>query len=67
MSACSLRSDAKGNVKVRIVVAPEGIVSKVKIVSTPNAVLGACVKEVVMKAVFDRTELGGSFSHTFVF
>jgi len=67
VSACGTHATAHGIVKVRVRVAASGLVTNVEVDSTPDAALGACVAKVVERAVFPRTQTGGSFSYPFVF
>lgn len=67
VAACADQSTAKGTVKVRVKVGTDGLVTSVVVDRTPDAALGACVAAVVQRAVFARTQQGGSFSYPFVF
>jgi outer membrane biosynthesis protein TonB len=67
IAACGKSSAAKGSVKVKVDVAPEGNVARVEVTTTPDAPLGACVASAVQKATFKKTTKGGSFSYPFVF
>jgi hypothetical protein len=64
IAACS---GAKGIVKIHVRVSPDGPVSSVSVTATPDAALGTCVKNAVERAVFPRTQNGGTFSYPFVF
>jgi len=67
VSQCDDGSTAKGKVKVKVTVAPSGLVTNVIVESAPDAKLGACVAAAVQRAVFIKTQQGGSFSYPFVF
>lgn len=67
IAACADQSPAKGQVKVGVRVAADGLVTSVDVERTPDAALGACVAAAVRQAVFPRTNHGGSFSYPFVF
>jgi TonB family protein len=68
IQACGQQhATAKGNVKVRVRVNPSGRVEEVLVESTPDPALGACVADVVRKAIFEPTFHGGAFSYPFVF
>ena len=64
---CGDKSSAQGKVKVHARVDPSGRVSEVHIEQTPDEELGNCVAAQIMKAHFQRTQLGGSFAYPFVF
>jgi TonB family protein len=59
--------DAKGQVKVKVAVAPEGKVTSATIDQTPNEALGTCVAEVMKTAKFGASKNGGSFIYPFLF
>jgi TonB family protein len=65
--ACGKTETAKGQVKVRVEVAPDGKVKTVEVKAAPSEPLGACVAKAVKAATFDRTANGGSFTYPFVF
>lgn len=67
VAACGAASSAKGKVKVHVRVGADGLVTSVEVDSTPDAALGGCVAAAVQRAVFPRTQQGGSFSYPFVF
>jgi hypothetical protein len=67
IASCGDSSPARGRVKVRVEVAPNGSVSDVRVEEAPNSTLGDCVKNVVQRATFAKTESGGNFSYPFVF
>jgi hypothetical protein len=61
------KGTASGTVKVHAVVSPDGVVTRASIAATPDAALGICVKHAIERAVFPRTQNGGSFSYPFAF
>jgi len=65
--ACGEKSSAKGTVKVRVEVSPDGGVGSVTVVETPDERLGDCVADRVKKATFPRTQTGGSFRYPYTF
>lgn len=67
VAACADRSTVRGNVRVRVRVGADGLVRSVAVDATPDAALGACVAAAVQRAVFERTQHGGSFSYPFAF
>jgi len=67
VTSCGDRSTVKGKVKVRVHVGANGLVTRVSIEATPDPALGACVAAAIKRAVFERTQSGGSFSYPFVF
>jgi hypothetical protein len=69
ISACGTGANAKvkGTVKIKVTVAPTGVVTTAEVASTPAAPLGACVAGVLKGATFAKTAQGGSFSYPFVF
>ncbi len=67
VTSCGDKSPAKGKVKVKVVVGPDGKVSGVTVETTPDQALGTCVGAAVQKASFSKTQKGGSFSYPFVF
>ena len=67
VAACGPTSSAKGNVKVHVRVGANGLVTNVDVESAPDAALGGCVAAAVQRAVFPKTQQGGSFSYPFVF
>ena len=58
---------ARGQVKVHVKVAPDGVPASVTITVSPTPELGACVARVMRTARFGHTAAGGSFSYPFVF
>ncbi len=60
-------ASAKGTVKVRVRVSPNGRVEEVLVANTPDAGLGGCVASAVRKAIFEPTFHGGAFTYPFVF
>ena len=67
VAACGEKSEAKGRVKAKLVIAASGSVTSVSITETPDEALGACVAAVLKTATFDRTKSGGSVSYPFNF
>lgn len=65
INACS--TNATGTVKVKVEVAPSGIVKTVAVIETPAAGLGACVAAAIKIATFRATKLGGTFSYPIIF
>lgn len=65
--ACGDKHPAQGTVKTHVKVAPSGTVASVQITATPEPALGDCVAAVLKRAVFGKSDLGGSFSYPFVF
>jgi hypothetical protein len=61
------KGTASGIVKVHAVVSPDGVVTRASVAATPDAALGICVKTAIERAVFPRTQNGGSFTYPFVF
>jgi hypothetical protein len=64
--ACAEKAPAKGVVKVKVKVTPEGT-STVTVTEQPSEALGTCVKKAVEGAQFPPTRNGGSFSYPFMF
>jgi len=67
IDACAAKSQAQGTVTVSVKVLGSGAVDDVKVKSTPDGSLGACVARAVQTAAFARTQKGGTFSHPFRF
>lgn len=68
VKACGKKFEkVHGTVKVSVVVAPSGALTKVEIKATPDDALGGCVADAVQKAKFPATKSGGSFSYPYVF
>ncbi len=65
--ACGDTSKARGTVKVKVEVAPSGVVAAASVIATPDPVLGDCVVAVMRQATFRKTTKGGTFSYPFVF
>lgn len=65
--ACGSQSTAKGVVKLRVFVGPDGHVVTVVVQTAPDRALGACVAAAIQEAVFRRTQKGGTFGYPFVF
>ncbi len=56
-----------GVVKLKVKVSPNGAVTEVTVMQTPDAALGECAAKAMKRAKFDPTEQGGSFSYPFSF
>ena len=67
IDACAAKSQHQGTVTVSVKVMGSGAVDEVKVKSTPDGSLGACVGAAVQKAAFARTQKGGTFSYPFRF
>lgn len=65
--ACGDKSSAKGDVKVKVKVNPDGSVGNVSVTSSPDGALGSCVASAMQKASFKKTQSGGTFSYPFKF
>ena len=52
---------------VSVKVMGSGAVDEVKVKSSPDGALGACVARAVQTAAFARTQKGGTLSHSFRF
>ncbi|HEY5937249.1 MAG TPA: hypothetical protein VIU61_21515 [Kofleriaceae bacterium] len=65
--ACGEQFPTKGTVKLAITVDPEGQITELDVVETPEDALGSCVAAAVRTATFAKTEGGGSFRQPFVF
>jgi len=52
---------------VSVKVAPDGHVLSVTVKNTPDANLGNCVVGMMQKAMFTKTQTGGSFAYPFPF
>ena len=64
---CGEQSAVKGTVSLAVVVKPDGGISSVSVSATPDAALGECAAGVMRKAMFAKTQNGGSFTYPFVF
>ena len=67
VKACGAKTAATGTVQVRLKVSPDGRVASATVKSAPDPALGACVASAIAKAVFPRTDLGGTFTYPFTF
>ncbi len=65
--ACGAEFAAKGSVRIRITVAPDGHVANASVETAPDPSLGACVATAMKSAVFEKTHRGGSFTYPFTF
>jgi hypothetical protein len=64
--ACAT-SEVRGTLKVRVRVAPSGVVTSVTVAATPDPKLAMCVRNVINSILFAPTQTGGSFSYPFIF
>ena len=67
IDACAAKSQHQGTVTVSVKVFSSGGVDDVKVKSSPDGSLGACVARAVQTAAFARTQRGGTFSYPFRF
>ena len=67
IDACAAKSQYQGTVTVSVKVMGSGAVDDVKVKSSPDGALGACVARAVQGAAFARTQKGGTVSHSFRF
>jgi TonB family protein len=67
IDACAAKSQHQGTVTVSVKVMGSGGVDDVKVKSSPDGSLGACVARAVQTAAFARTQKGGTFSYPFRF
>ena len=67
IDACAARSQHQGTVTVSVKVMGSGAVDEVKVKSSPDGALGACVARAVQAAAFARTQKGGTVSYSFRF
>jgi predicted Zn finger-like uncharacterized protein len=65
--SCGEKSSAKGQVKISVKVGADGHVTNVTVKNTPDAGLGNCVSSMMQKAMFAKTQTGGSFSYAYTF
>ena len=65
--ACGEKAGVTGMVKISVTVSPAGAVTDASVAASPDAALGECVATAVRRAMFDKTETGGSFTYPFVF
>ncbi len=64
---CGDQHPAKGVVKVRVHVQPDGVADEVTDETTPDEDLGMCVAGAVNQARYPQTKNGGSFNYPFKF
>jgi hypothetical protein len=64
---CNNGVNAKGTLKLKIVVAPAGNVTSVGIEQSPDDYVAKCVADVFATATFGKTEQGATFTHPIVF
>ena len=67
IDACAAKSQHQGTVTVSVKVMGNGGVDDVKVKSSPDGALGACVARAVQTAAFARTQKGGTVSYSFRF
>ena len=67
IDACAAKSQHQGTVTVSVKVMGSGAVDEVKVKSSPDGALGACVARAVQTAAFARTQKGGTVSYSFRF
>jgi TonB family protein len=67
IDACAARSQVEGTVTVSVTVAGSGGVEDVKVKSSPDGALAACVVNAVKKAAFGRSLKGATFPYSFKF
>jgi outer membrane biosynthesis protein TonB len=64
---CNNGVNAKGTLKLKVVVAPAGNVTSVGIEQSPDDYVAKCVADVFASAAFEKTEQGATFTHPIVF
>jgi serine/threonine-protein kinase len=67
VAACSQKHPGSGEVRLTVVIEPRGSVATAWLNTTPNALLGRCVVEVVKQAKFPPSQQGAQFTYPFVF
>jgi hypothetical protein len=67
MSCADKFPDAKGSVKIKVKVSPDGGIDSSSIVTSPDPGLGACVSSAMNAASFAKTQQGGTFNYPFMF
>lgn len=67
VAVCGDSTNAKGRVKLAVVVNPDGRVLRATVEATPDPKLGDCVAAAMQKATFIKTKNGGTFGYPFVF
>ena len=67
IDACAAKSQHQGTVTVSVKVMGSGAVDEVKVKSSPDGALGACVARAVQTAAFARSQKGGTVSYSFRF
>jgi hypothetical protein len=65
--ACSTGIPTRGTVKLSVRVEPDGHVADAAVLETPDKLLGQCVADLVHRATFPQTVVGGRFSYPFVY
>ena len=67
VTACNASGRAKGIVKVRVLVGPDGAPTTVTVMQGVDPPVDACVAAAIQQARFPPTDQGGAFSYPFVF
>ncbi len=65
--ACGERFKARGQVRIALVVAPDGHVTSSTVELAPDEGLGACVAEAMRRVQFKQTVSGGHFTYPYAF
>jgi molybdenum cofactor biosynthesis protein B len=65
--ACGERFKVKGQVRIALVVAPDGHVTSSTVASSPDEGLGACVAEALRRVQFKQTSNGTHFTYPYQF
>jgi len=65
--SCGDRTPAKGLVKIHLKVSGDGKVTDSSVETSPDPALGACVSAAAKRAVFPKTQTGGSFGIPYQF
>jgi hypothetical protein len=66
IAACGSKSSAKGEVKIKVKVAPDGSVSSATH-DSGDAAQGNCMASAAQKARFKKTQKGGGFKYPWKF
>ena len=64
---CGKDHPGAGTVKIKVTVAPSGIASRVEVLQSPSADLGACVASLARDAYYQASDEGGTFTYPFAF
>jgi molybdenum cofactor biosynthesis protein B len=65
--ACGERFKVKGQVRIALVVAPDGHVTSSTVAASPDEGLGACVAEALRRVQFKQTSNGAHFTYPYQF